>query len=89
MLSGSSNFGIYTNLGHERLRPVDYDTLTANQDYTHYQRGFWFNYAYFKPLILSAETNWGQATNYDTSVGPPVLAKANNIQFQATIRPVK
>ena len=40
-------------------------------------------------LVLSAEINWGQATNYDTSVGPPVLAKANNIQFQATVRPLK
>jgi hypothetical protein len=89
LLSGSSNFGIYTNYGHERLRPIDYDTLTANQDYAHYQRGFWFNYGYFKPLLLSAEVNWGQATNYDTSIGPPVLGKANNIQFQATIRPIK
>ena len=89
VLSGSSNFGLYANLGHERLRPVDYSTLTTAQDYTHYQRGFWLNYAYFKPLVLSTEINWGQATNYDTSVGPPVLAKANNIQFQATIRPLK
>jgi len=39
--------------------------------------------------VLSTEINWGQATNYDTAVGPPVLAKANNIQFQATVRPVK
>jgi hypothetical protein len=89
MLSGSSNFGVYENVGHERLRPVDYDTLTTNQDYEHYQRGFWFNYGYFKPLLLSAEINWGQATNYDTSFGPPVLAKANNIQFAATVRPFK
>ena len=41
ILSGSSNFGVYGNCGHERLRPVDYDTLTTNQDYAHYQRGFW------------------------------------------------
>jgi hypothetical protein len=89
MLSGSSNFGIYANGGRERLRPVDYTTLALSQDYDHYQRGFWLNYSFFKPLVLSTEINWGQATNYDTAVGPPVLAKANNIQFQATIRPVK
>ena len=89
VLSGSSNFGVYANLGHERLRPVDYSTLTTSQDYTHYQRGFWLNYAYFKPVVLSTEINWGQATNYDTSVGPPVLATANNIQFAATVRPFK
>jgi hypothetical protein len=89
MLSGSSNFGIYENVGHERLRPIDFSSLTANQDYTHYQRGFWLNYGFFKPVVLSTEINWGQATNYATSFGPPVLAKANNIQFQATIRPLK
>src|SRR5271165_6933708 len=89
VLSGSSNFGVYGNIGHERLRPVDYSTLTTDQDYLHYQRGFWINYAYFKPLVLSTEINWGQATNYDTSVGPPVLATAQNIQFQATVRPIK
>jgi hypothetical protein len=89
VLSGSSNFGVYANLGHERLRPVDYSTLTTAQDYTHYQRGFWLNYAFFKPVVLSTEINWGQATNYDTSVGPPVLATANNIQFAATVRPFK
>jgi len=89
VLSGSSNFGVYANLGHERLRPVDYSTLITDRDYTHYQRGFWFNYGFFKPLVLSSEINWGQATNYDTSIGPPVLAKANNIQFQATVRPFK
>jgi len=83
------NFGVYANGGRERLRPVDYSTLALNQDYDHYQRGFWLNYSFFKPLVLSTEINWGQATNYDTAVGPPVLAKANNIQFQATVRPVK
>lgn len=89
IFAGSSDFGVYGNLGHERLRPVDYSTLTTNRDYTHYQRGFWIDYAYFKPLVLSSEINWGQATNYDTSVGPPVLGKATNIRFSATVRPLK
>ena len=89
ILSGSSDFGAFGNIGHERLRPFDYSTLTMNQDYTHYQRGFWFDYGYFKPVVLSAQVDWGQATNYDTAVGPPILAKANDIQFSATVRPVK
>ena len=89
MLSGSSDFGVFTNVGHERLRPFDYSTLTTNQDYAHNQRGFWFDYGFFKPLIFSSQVDWGQATNYDTSFGPPVLAKANDIQFSATARPVK
>jgi len=88
ILSGSSDFGFYGNIGHERLRPVDFSTLTMNQDYAHYQRGFWYDFGYFKQVVLSAEMNWGQATNYDTSVGPPVEARANNISASATVRPV-
>jgi len=88
VLAGSSNFGVYANIGHERLRPSDFSTLTANRDYENYQRGFWYNFAYWKPVLLSAEINWGQASNYDTSVGPPVSAHANNIQASATIRPL-
>ena len=87
-LTGSSDFGFYGNIGHERLRPVDFSTLTMNQDYTHYQRGFWYDVGYFKAVVLSAEINWGQATNYDTAVGPPVEARANNISASATVRPV-
>ena len=88
VLTGSSNFGVYANIGHERLRPVDFTTLTTNRDYENYQRGFWYNFGYWKPVLLSAEINWGQASNYDTSVGPPVSAHANNIQASATIRPL-
>jgi hypothetical protein len=88
-LSGSSDFGVYVNGGHERLRPVDFTTLTANQDYAHYQRGFWYDFGYVKSVLLSAEMNWGQATNYDTAVGPPVEAHANNISASATVRPVR
>jgi hypothetical protein len=88
-LSGSSDFGAYFNAGHERLRPVDFDTLTSNQDYAHYHRGFWFDYGYFKPVVLSAEVNWGTDTNYDTAVGPPVLGKSGFAQMSATIRPVQ
>lgn len=89
IFAGSSDSGVYANLGHERLRPVDFSTLTSNRDYTHDQRGFWFDFGYWKPVLLSSEINWGQATNYDTAVGPPVLAKANNISFSATVRPLK
>jgi hypothetical protein len=87
-LNGSSDFGVYYNAGHERLRPQDFSTLTSNQDYAHYHRGFWFDYGYFKPVLLSAEVNWGQDTNYNTAAGPPVLGKSGFVQMSATIRPV-
>ena len=86
---GQTSFGLYYNLGHERLRPVDFDTLTTNQDYAHEHRGFFFNFAYFKPLTLGAEVNWGTDTNFDPAVGPPVLANSGFAQLFATVRPIK
>ncbi len=84
-----TTFGVYGNIGHERLRPKDFSTLTSNVDYAHHHEGFWVNTAYFKQVTFSAEVNWGQQTNYDTAVGPPVLARANNIIAGASIRPVR
>ena len=89
MMNGSSQFGVFANAGHERLRPIDFSTLTSNQDYAHYHRGFWFDYAYFKPLVLLGEVGWGQETNYDTAVGPPVVGKASYAQISATVRPLQ
>jgi len=40
-------------------------------------------------VLLSAEFNWGQDTNYDTAVGPPVLGKSGFGQVSATVRPVR
>ena len=89
ILQGQTDFGGYANLGHERLRPWDYGTLTSNKDYAHHHGGFWFDYGRFKPVILSAEANWGTDTNYDPAVGPPMLAKSGFAQVFATVRPVK
>ena len=88
ILAGQTDLGAYYNLGHERLRPVDFDTLTTNRDYTHVHRGFFFDFGYFKPLSLGGEVNWGTDTNFDTAVGPPVLAKSSFAQIFATVRPV-
>ena len=84
-----TNFGVYANYGHERLRPEDFSTLASNVDYSNYQEGFFFYSGFFKQVILNAEVNWGRATNYDTAVGPPVSAHANNIWAGATIRPFR
>src|SRR5207244_4096762 len=84
-----TDLGAYYNLGHERLRPVDFDTLTTNRDYAHVHRGFFFDFGYFKPLSLGGEVNWGTDTNFDTAVGPPVLAKSGFAQIFAIVRPVR
>ncbi len=89
ILAGQTDIGVYYNLGHERLRPVDFDTLTTNYDYAHVHRGFFFDFGYFKPLSLGGEVNWGTDTNFDTAVGPPVLAKSSFAQIFATVRPVR
>ena len=82
-------FGIFTNLGHERLRPADFETLSANRDYAHRHSGFFFDTGYFKQVTLNGELGWGTDTNFDTAVGPPVLAGSSYAQIMATIRPVK
>jgi hypothetical protein len=88
IFQGQTDFGFYGNLGHERLRPVDFDTLTANRDYAHYHAGLFFDFGYFKPLSLGGEMNFGTDTNFDPAVGPPVLAKSDFAAIFATVRPV-
>ena len=89
VFSRQTDFGIYGNLGHERLRPVDFSGLLSNQDYAHHHVGTFFNFGYFKQLVLTGELNLGTDTNYDPAVGPPMLAKSNYAQIMATVRPTK
>ena len=83
-------FGAFVNFSHERLRPIDFSpgTLSANQDYPHFHRGFFFDFGYFKPVFLSGEISWGKETNYAPFSGPPVLARSNSVTLFATIRPI-
>jgi len=90
-----TDFGFYGNLGHERLRPVDFSALPTNRDYTHYHTGVFFDFGYFKQLTLSGEMNLGTDTNFNPTVipstivvGPPVLAKSNFAQITASVRPM-
>jgi hypothetical protein len=96
-----TTLGFYGNLGHERLRPVDFDSLPGNRDYAHYHVGTFFEFGVFKQLSLNGEMNIGRDTNYDPGpvpacppgqtgicVGPPVLAKSSFAQIMATLRPV-
>jgi hypothetical protein len=82
------NVGAFGNLGHERLRPVDYDTLSGNQDYAHYHYGVFFYNNFFKQLSTDGEFGFGTDTNYDPALGPPVLAKSNYVQLRATVQPI-
>ncbi len=84
-----TDFGAFFNLGHERLRPLDFDTLTANRDYAHRHSGFFFNTSYVKQVSLGGEAGWGTDTNFDPATGPPVLANSSYAQLFATIRPAR
>jgi hypothetical protein len=82
-------FGVYTNYGHERLRPVDYDTLLVNQDYAHYQRGFFFSTGLSKTWTFNSEVNWGQDTNYSPRTGAPFVGTSGFTQAGLNVRPAK
>ena len=86
---GQTIFGIYTNYGHERLRPIDYDALLTNQDYTHYQRGFFVNTALSKVWTFASEVNWGQDTNYSPRTGAPFVGTSGFVQAGLNVRPAK
>jgi len=101
----NTNFGVYANYGHERLRPFDYSSLTTNVDFPHDQVGFFLNSQYYQWMNLSMEANVGRDTNYDPQYGPlvpnrtgaststpsgiPLPGKSRFVQAAATFRPVR
>jgi hypothetical protein len=85
----NSSFSIFNVWEHERLRPVDFSTLTANRDYTHVIGGAQINTQYFKWLNLNLEMDWGTATNFVPRTGPPVLGYQNTAFMRGTVRPTK
>jgi len=94
VFKGRTNFGVYGNYGHERLRPADYSSLTANVDFPHDQVGFFFNSQYFNWAAVSLEANLGRDTNYDPQNGlpvpaPPVPGQSRFAQVSTTFRPAR
>jgi hypothetical protein len=85
----SSFINPFITLEHERLRPVDFDTLTANRDFAHVVGGVAGGTQYFKWLNLKAEMDWGTATNFVPRTGPPVLGNQNTGFVTAVVRPSK
>jgi hypothetical protein len=85
----NSAFIVASTWEHERLRPEDFSTLTANRDYTHVIGAAEFKTQYFKWLNLDAEMDWGTATNFVPRNGPPVLGYQNTAAARGTVRPTK
>lgn len=82
-------FTVFGALEHERLRPADFSALTTNRDYAHVVGGISGGTQYFKWLSLNAEMDWGTATNFVPQIGSPVLARSNDGQLGAVVRPLK
>jgi hypothetical protein len=85
----SSFVSIFSVWEHERLRPVDFSTLSSNRDYTHVIGGAEVGTQYFKWINLDLEMDWGTATNFVPRTGPPILAYQNTAFMRGVIRPVK
>ncbi len=85
----NSAFVAAVNWERERLRPSDFSTLAANQDYTHVTGAAELRTQFFKWLNLVAEMDWGTATNFVPRTGPPVLAYQNTAFLRGTVRPLK
>ena len=85
----NSSIGVFNVLEHERLRPVDFSTLSTNRDYTHVVGGAEVGTQYFKWISLDLEMDWGTATNFVPRTGPPVLAYQNTAFMRGTVRPMK
>jgi len=84
--------GFFGNLGHERLRPVDFSALPGNRDYPHRHTGFFFQSGFFKQVTLNGEIGWGTDTNFDAASAPlifsrPFLANSSYAQIYLTVRP--
>ncbi len=76
-------------LDHERLRPADFSTLTANRDYAHVQGFVAGATQYFKWINFNGEVDWETATNFVPRSGPPVLVNSNTGNLRAVVRPTK
>jgi hypothetical protein len=85
----NSFFTVFNVWEHERLRPADFSSLTANRDYTHLLGGAEVGTQFFKWLNLDLEMDWGTATNFVPRNGPPVLAYQNTAFMRGVVRPMK
>src|SRR5258708_19615216 len=84
----STFFNVFSVVEHERLRPVDFSTLSTNRDYAHVVGGVSAGTQFFKWLNFNGEMDWGTATNFVPRTGPPVLAYSHTSQVPAVGRPL-
>ncbi len=84
-----TEFGVFANTGHERLRPSDFSSLLVNQNYPKNHHGVFFFTSFFPQVTAFAEAGWGRAINFGTASGPPVSARDNYVDSGITVRPIR
>ena len=88
-LVGQTGFGFFYNWDRERLRPVDFPALPANQDFSRHRQGFWFETSLWRPLTVAGDYTWGTRINFVPPEGAaPVLASVSSSNVTVTLRPL-
>jgi hypothetical protein len=86
---GRSNFLIFYNAGHERLRPQDFSGLTQSRDFSQPGYGFTFSSSYFSRASVSGFAGTGKGINFAPPAGrEPFLANSKGADFTLTLRPL-
>ncbi|MFQ5694356.1 MAG: DUF5916 domain-containing protein [Terriglobia bacterium] len=86
---GRTFLGFFYNWDRERLRPVDFDVLLQNRDFSRHRKGFSFNTSYIPQVTAGVNYSWGTRINF---VPPddqePVLANLTSSNLEFTLRPI-
>lgn len=88
-LVGQTQLELFFNWDRERLRPVDFPALPANQDFSRHRQGFRFETSLWQPLTAGAEFSWGTRINFVPLEGTaPALANVSSAEVTVTLRPL-
>lgn len=87
-LRQQTEFAVLGNFGHETLRPADFPSLAASQEYVVGHRGFRFFTSFLRQFQADGNIRWGRGINFEPRLGPPVSARSNIVEGGITLRPM-
>ena len=88
--SGQNQMEIGYSYFKERLRPVDFSTLSANKDFSEHNWRFELNSRTFDKLNVNAEVSVGTAINFVPAENEaPALANRFSGEFGFTVKPFR
>ena len=83
-----TTFGPFIEGGTERLRPKDFSTLMAVQDYPQRRYGTFFRTQWLKQIAINGHLYSGTVIDFIPATGPPILADAKGVDIFLTVRPI-